>query len=96
MSDAAFVRAQLDEDEATANALGGTDLTSQVMTLTHAVDDYTDRVGPARTLREVEAMRAIVALCETETGETGGRPLALRILRHLAGVYSPDPKGSER
>ena len=98
MNDAAFLRTQLDEDEVTAKALGGADLTSQVMTVTRAVDDYTDRFGPARVLREIETVRAIIALCETETDETGGRPLALRVLRHLADIYSDDPdiKGEQR
>lgn len=39
---------------------------------------------PAWALRDVAAKRAILALCETETGETGGRPLALRIMSLLA------------
>lgn len=42
---------------------------------------------PTRVLQDVEAKRAIVALCETETPETGGLPLALRTLRLLAALY---------
>ena len=98
MIDATFLRTQLDADEAAAKALCAADLTSQIMTLARATDDYTDRFGPARVLRDVEAKRKIIALCETETDETGGRPLAVRILNLLAGVYSDDPdlKENER
>lgn len=39
---------------------------------------------PASRRRDIAAKRKIVELCATETDETGGRPLALRILRLLA------------
>ena len=37
-----------------------------------------------RALHEVTVKRQIVALCETETDQTGGKPLAIRILHLLA------------
>lgn len=43
--------------------------------------------SPERTLREVRALRTIVDLCMTETDATGGKPLALRVLRELAKIY---------
>ena len=45
------------------------------------------RHDPARVLREVAAKWQIVALCKTETDQTGGRPLATRILHLLASIY---------
>ncbi|MBA9005948.1 DUF6221 family protein [Thermomonospora cellulosilytica] len=42
------------------------------------------RHHPARVLADVEALRQVVALCETETAETDGLPLAMRILELLA------------
>ena len=46
----------------------------------------------AAGLRDIAAKRKIVALCETETDETGGRPLAIRIMSLLAGVYEDTGK----
>lgn len=37
-----------------------------------------------------DVRRRIIELCETETSETGGRPLAVRILRLLNGEDKPD------
>lgn len=42
---------------------------------------------PDRVRRDVAAKRAIVDLCMTETDATGGKPLGVRILRHLAAIY---------
>ena len=44
----------------------------------------------ARMLREVAVKRQIVALCETETDQTGGKPLATRILHLLASIYDEE------
>jgi hypothetical protein len=49
----------------------------------------------SRATRDIDAKREILLLCETETAETGGRPLALRIQRHLASVYSDHPDYGE-
>lgn len=49
------------------------------------------RHDPARVLADVERTRRIIGLCETETPETGGLPLALRILRILADEPTPPP-----
>jgi uncharacterized protein DUF6221 len=85
--------ARLDEDEAAAKAVPGQawyepddDRFSHYKDAAHIA-----RHSPARVLRDVAARRQIIALCETETDETGGRPLALRILRILDGVYGDDP-----
>lgn len=39
---------------------------------------------PDRVRRDVAAKRMIIDLCMTETDQTGGKPLAMRILHQLA------------
>jgi hypothetical protein len=56
------------------------------------VSRFIVRNDPSRVLREAAAKRAILSLCETETPETGGWPLALRIMRHFASVYQDHPE----
>ena len=45
----------------------------------------------SRATRDVDAKREILGLCVTETEETGGRPLAVRVVRLLASVYDEEP-----
>lgn len=45
--------------------------------------------------RDIAVKRQILALCESETDETGGKPLALRIMRLLAGIYEAAPAPGE-
>lgn len=51
--------------------------------------------GRDRAVREVEAKRKILALCESETDETAGKPVAIRVMALLAGVYDA-PGGGEQ
>jgi hypothetical protein len=92
----ARLRAQLDEDEQFAaeasqspwrcednfveNLDGGTVARFEI----EANARFAAANDPARELRDIAAKRKIVELCATETDETGGRPLAIRILRLLA------------
>lgn len=100
---AAFLRARLDEDEAVAKA-APYELDNGEWTFWPEVDSredfeatnaYRDRFPPARRLAEIEGDRQIIALCETETPETGGLPLALRTLRQLARRHHKHPEFKE-
>lgn len=50
------------------------------------------RQNPARTLARVAASRRVLELCATETAETGGRPLALRVIRAEIAAWSDHPQ----
>jgi len=104
MSDlVAFLTARLDEDEAVAKAAAGflnqpehiaDDLgrfTWRGQQVARPSLEHIARHDPARVLRRVDATRKILALCETETDETGGRPLAQRIVRLLTAEWSNHP-----
>lgn len=75
-----FLRARLDEDEERLDAIDHVQAPAGHM---------------ARERREVEAKRRIVDLCDTETPETGGLPLAIRTLRLLALPYADHPDYSK-
>lgn len=62
--------------------------------------DYCDalegvHLDKERALREVAFKREVIGLCATGTDGTGGRPLAIRILHGMAGVYSDRPGHQE-
>lgn len=57
----------------------------------HDTGGHIARHDPAAVLADVEAKRAVLELCVTETPDTGGRPLALRTVRLLARAYRHRP-----
>lgn len=46
-------------------------------------------------LADLDSKLAILGLCETETPETGGKPLAQRVMRLLAAPYATHPDCKE-
>src|SRR5262245_17316529 len=99
----AFLRARLDEDEATARQAmtalesGWPDYQTYDGPDLDAATDYLDRFPPARVLREVEAKRAIAGLhhqaerAPNWCAECDEEWFPCPTLRHLATVYRDHP-----
>ena len=99
-----FIRRQLDADERSAMIAAGPigynwQADGGSVFAEHPTDEIVDYAGqaaehiavhdPARVLRQVAAMRAIVDACEyTLDYEDYGWPLARDVLRHLATIYA--------
>lgn len=93
-----FLRARLDADERVARAASAESWADEYGEFRSRGGDnfaHVLRHDPARVLAEVEAKRRIVDLCDTETPETGGLPLAIRTLRLLALPYADHPDYDE-
>ncbi len=103
----AFIRARLDEDQRTADGLSfACRIPNKMPDFTSAggpaAEEFWESFGPARVLREVEALRAIVALVldyENEIDQewgTGDSPAESRTeeipaLRALAAIWRDHP-----
>ena len=94
-----FLTARLDEDEAVAKAAQevaptDTELAQQAgPCVSDATYAHIGRHGPARVLREVEAVRNLIVLADEifRTLVDAERAVGVDILRDLAVIYSDHP-----
>jgi hypothetical protein len=93
----AFANARLDEDEAAANrAIKASGLRepwqADHWNEMHPADAaHFNGWSPTRVLRAVAVKRVILALCASETDETGGRALALRVVHQVITEWDDHP-----